>query len=227
MQGRRRPCCGWTPAGGDSGVTPLLFRSPMMMTSQTHACSSRACAVTYLLRWWWDAEPGPTWQSPEVSWISPPAAQGATDVLSECEAVTDNNAWGMYPAHGPLWGGRGSLLLQPWGATGVCWVPFRAQISSQWSKAPLTSWISRHKDGVLRWASLAGLWMGKGQVSGHLKEKIAGDDVEGDNTAWSMSPGKQRMWEQDEVRDTAKERRWHLCRKTAFPSFPFHRQCVY
>lgn len=49
--------------------------------------------------------------------------------------------------------------------------------------------------------------MGKGQVSGHLKEKIAGDDVEGDNTAWSMSPGKQRMWEQDEVRDTAKERR--------------------
>lgn len=49
--------------------------------------------------------------------------------------------------------------------------------------------------------------MRKGSVLRHLKEKMAWGDVEEDHTAWPMSPGKQRVWEQDEVRDTAKERR--------------------
>lgn len=62
---------------------------------------------------------------------------------------------------------------------------------------------------------------------GHLKEKTALGDVEGDHAAWPMSPGKQRAWEQDEVRDTAKVRRMTFVQKTAFVSFPFHRQCVY
>lgn len=62
------------------------------------------------------------------------------------------------------------------------------------------------KDGILWWASLARLWLGKGQVPGHLRN-MAGGDVEGDHAPWLMSPGKQRVWEQDEVRDTAKERR--------------------
>lgn len=87
------------------------------------------------------------------------------------------------------------------------------QISSQQSKAQpkgtpcFASWISRHKDDVLRWASLARLWMGKGQVVGHLEEEVAEDDMEGNHTVWPMSPGKQRVWEQGEARDRAKERR--------------------
>jgi len=89
----------------------------------------------------------------------------------------------------------------------VCQVPLHAQVSSQQSKAPLTSWTSRHEDGVLRRASLAGLWMEKGQVPGHLKEKTAGGDVEGDHTVLLMSLGQQRVWEQDKVKNTPKERR--------------------
>lgn len=47
--------------------------------------------------------------------------------------------------------------------------------------------------------------MGKEQVPWLLKENMA--DGEGDHATWQMSPGKQRVWEHDEVRDIAEERR--------------------
>lgn len=48
----------------------------------------------------------------------------------QCEAATGSSKWETHPAHGPLRGGRYSLLLQPWDAAGERQDLLHAQVSS-------------------------------------------------------------------------------------------------
>lgn len=164
-------------------------------------------------------------QSPGVFWISPPAAQIAADAVCNMRLTQTwyifhvPCTWDMQSAHGPLCGGRGSLLLQPWEAAGVYQVPLHPHVSTQQSKAPLTSWVSRHKDGILTWASLAGLWMRERPCPRAPEGEDGWGDVEGDHAVWPVSPWKQRVWEQNKVRDTAKERGDDICAEKLFCFF--------